>query len=59
MTHLGFVIHEGKSVLIPTTKILFLGNWIDSVSMTVTLPIEKVQSIVLDCRKLYNSRQVS
>lgn len=59
MTHLGFVIHEGKSVLIPTTKILFLGNWIDSVSMTVTLPIEKVHSIVLECRKLYNSRQVS
>ena len=30
MSNLGFLIHEKKSVLIPTKKIFFLGNWIDS-----------------------------
>ena len=52
MTKLGFIIHEIKSVLVPTTKIMFLGNWIDSVAMIVYLPTEKVSTIVNECRKL-------
>ena len=52
MTKLGFIIHEIKSVLVPTTKIMFLGNWIDSVAMIVYLPTEKVFTIVNECRKL-------
>ena len=37
MTDLGFIIHEQKSVLIPT-HITFLGKTIDSERMIVTLP---------------------
>ena len=59
MSSPGFVIHESKSVLIPTTRIMFLGNWIDSVSMTVFLPAEKVQTIVSECRKLVSKCQAS
>ena len=36
----GFIINEDKSVARPTQKILFLGFWIDSVNMTVSLPDE-------------------
>ena len=53
MTELGFVIHEKKSVLVPTRKITFLGNNIDSEAMTVTLPETKVQLIVQECRSLH------
>lgn len=53
MTSLGFMIHEKKSVLIPTKKITFLGNNIDSEKMTVTLPIEKVEKIVQACAELH------
>ena len=59
MSNLGFLIHETKSVLIPTTKILFLGNWIDSVAMIVYLPEEKVQKIVSECKKLLSKCQAT
>lgn len=52
MTDLGFMLHENKSVLIPTKKITFLGNNIDSEKMTVTLPVEKVEKIVQACSEL-------
>lgn len=53
MTSLGFMIHKKKSVLIPTRKITFLGNNIDSEKMIVTLPDEKVQKIVQACLNLH------
>ena len=59
MSNLGFLIHETKSVLIPTTKILFLRNWIDSVAMIVYLPEEKVQKIVSECKKLVSKCQAT
>ena len=52
MTELVFVIYEKKTVLVPTRKITFLGNNIDSEAMTVTLPETKVQLIVQECRSL-------
>ena len=53
MTDLGFIIHEKKSVLIPTKKITFLGNDIDSEEMTVTLPEAKKEIIVQECKVLH------
>lgn len=44
-TKLGFIINEEKSVLKPQKKILFLGFWIDSENMIVTLPTEKVEKL--------------
>ena len=54
MSNLGFLIHEKKSVLIPTKKIIFLGNWIDSEKMIVTLPVDKVEKITQACKELCN-----
>jgi hypothetical protein len=34
--HLGFIIHETKSVFIPSQRVTFLGFEIDSVRMFVT-----------------------
>lgn len=45
LTRLGFLLHPKKSVLIPTQQIKYLGMIIDSVSMTVALPKEKVDSL--------------
>ena len=53
MSQLGFIIHEEKSVLIPTKNITYLGNNIDSEEMVVTLPSEKVCKIVQECRELH------
>ena len=58
LEHVGFMINQEKSVLIPTTKLLFLGNWIDSINMIVTLPFEKVNNIVAECKKLKSSEFV-
>ena len=40
-TKLGFVVHKNKSMLIPAKEIVFLGNIINSETMTVSLPQEK------------------
>ena len=53
MTELGILIHEEKSVLIPTKTITFLGNKIDSEEMTVSLPEAKKNLIVQECRVLH------
>ena len=58
MTNLGFMMHEKKSVLIPTKKITFLGNNIDSEEMTVSLPEKKVKKIVQACTELYGLSKV-
>jgi len=49
---LGFVIHEEKSVLVPCQKIKYLGVWLNSVDMTVSLTDEKKQNIRTACQGL-------
>ena len=49
---LGFVVHEKKSVFKPTKQIIYLGNIIDSSSMTVKLPEEKIKRIIEECHAL-------
>lgn len=44
---LGFTIHPLKSQLDPSTRIIFLGFIIDSVSMTVSLTPEKKEKLVI------------
>jgi hypothetical protein len=48
-----------KSVFIPTQMITFLGNMIHSVSMTVTLPKEKVDRIKDECLRLQKKNKTS
>ena len=44
---LGFSIHTGKSVLIPTRKIEFLGFLIDSKNMKISLTNKKAKYLTL------------
>ena len=53
MIRLGLMIHEEKSVLVPTKQILFLGNIIDSETMKVYLPFDKVDRIIIECKAFY------
>ena len=46
---LGFVIHEKKSVLTPCKRVKYLGFWLDSENMTITLPEEKAQKVKDAC----------
>ena len=51
----GFYVHPQKSVLIPTQEIKFLGFIINSRTMMVQLPTEKVQKLQKYCRELRNN----
>ena len=58
LSRAGFMINEEKSVVIPSQRILFLGFWIDSVTMTVTLPVEKQERIITLGKKLLDKSKV-
>ena len=49
---LGFTVNVGKSQLIPVTEIHYLGFIINSLSMNLQLPPEKLQKIILACSQL-------
>ena len=48
---LGFSIHTGKSVLIPTQKVEFLGFLIDSKNMKISLTNKKTEHLTLKIKK--------
>lgn len=54
LADLGFRLHPDKSELTPSTTRTFLGFVVDSVSMTLRLPREKVRRIARECRALAN-----
>ncbi len=45
LTEVGFLLHKDKSVREPTQRILFLGFIVDSVAMTLEVPLEKFLAI--------------
>ena len=49
---LGFVLNLQKTVLVLLQKIDFLGLEIESMTMTLTLPQEKVKILRLKCQKI-------
>ena len=55
LSRLGFTINTVKYHLIPAQTISFLGFVVDSVSMSLSLPIDKVDVIVSSCRRLLNN----
>lgn len=57
LQRVGFCINEEKSVMIPTTRIEYLGNVIDSVSMTVTLPERRRDKILRHCSLLAEKKK--
>ena len=59
MSDLGFIIHKEKSVMKPTKQITFLGKNINSENMTVSLPDDKVQTIVQECKDMYRRTEIT
>ena len=59
LVNLGFRLNMEKSVLIPTQRVIYLGMVIDSLTMTFSLPEEKVSAIVQKATILKNKNQVS
>ena len=52
LQQLGFTIHPTKSILTPTQNIEFLGYIVDSVTMTITLPLRKKEKRKNSCQHL-------
>lgn len=52
VTDLGFIVHEDKSVFVPSKKLQFLGFLIDTEKMIVTLTQEKKDRLVEECQKI-------
>lgn len=59
LKNLGFVINDAKSQLQPTTKICFLGFIIDSISMELLLPEDKLHKIISVCLTLVSKNNPS
>ena len=59
MTRVGFMINEEKSVSIPTTRIHYLGNIIDSEKMIVCLPENRQEAIIHSCTSLNTKSEAS
>ena len=59
LQRLGFLINEEKSTLLPTQKMAYLGFLLDSVRMTNSLPPDKLEAIVEDCRRTLVQTHVS
>ena len=52
LENLGFIINYPKSILEPSKKIKFLGFIVDSTTMEIKLPGEKIKKIRMETRKL-------
>ncbi len=59
LDRLGFTIHPEKSVLYPSQSVTYLGFYVDSVTMTVQLTQEKLESILELCIKILNKKTYS
>ena len=59
MTDVGFIIHQKKSVFVPTQNLIFLGNHINSQKMIVYLPQERICTLMCECKKLRNKTRAS
>lgn len=57
VSSLGFIVHKDKSVFTPKKCIKFLGFYIDSETMIVTLPVEKQDTIAKECKQLQSKNK--
>jgi len=58
LKELEFIIHDKKSLLVPSQSVTFLGFVIDSVSMTVSMTKEKSDKVKLAIQSLLNNSPV-
>ena len=55
----GFIINKEKSIFTPTQIITFLGFTINSITMQLTLPQDKVRSVRSHCHQMLSRPKVS
>ena len=56
---LGFLINQEKSGLIPSQRTVFLGFTVDSVSLTLSLPTEKLDKILQECSHALSAKHTT
>ena len=56
---LRFMINYVKSVLVPSTKMEFLGFVVDSITLSLALPREKIKNVRKECQTLLDSQLVT
>ena len=56
---LGFTVHKSKSVVVPTQQIVFVGFLLCSFSMTVKLPPEKCQGLIVLCKEMLGAKTIT
>ena len=56
---LGFVVNTDKSILLPSQEMEFLGVLVNSITMSLSLPDNKVLNLQKECRSLLSSRSAS
>ncbi|KAK2717692.1 hypothetical protein QYM36_006463 [Artemia franciscana] len=59
LSELGFVIHPGKSVLIPSQRIEFLGFLLDSRLMCISLPERKIEKVLDSVSKVLRQKSTT
>ena len=56
---LGFMINYVKSVLVPSTKMEFLGFVVDSITLSFAFPRDKIRNVRKECQTLLDSQLVT
>ena len=59
LQNLGFVLNFKKSVLEPSQKIEFLGMFLDSMKMEITLPQEKLVKLTPQCKQVAECKEIT
>ena len=59
LENLGFVVNMDKSILLPSQEMEFLGVLVNSITMSLSLPDNKVLNLQKECRSLLSSRSAS
>lgn len=59
LKNLGFLVNYPKSVLVPTQEIIFLGFCVNTVTLRLLLPREKVSQAVREAQNLIQQKESS
>ena len=59
LEELGFTVNRQKSVLSPSTSLIFLGMSIDTVAMTATWPGDKAKKVQHECSRILRKQSIS
>ena len=58
-SQMGFIIHPDKSHPMPSQQATLLGFIVNSFTMLITLPMDKTDSALRDCHKIFHKRKIT